>query len=151
MREIRWDEGVSPVSADDGTRKNSTRGQMTSEHRRLKALFAEVEAALAGGSEAREALVRLQEALDAHFEREDALYFPTLWTLRPDRKGPLLKLSRDHDGLRSQLRDLVERVAKGLRTEVQSAFEELAQAFTRHEEAEEQLLVSLEQEIHTVH
>ena len=56
------------------------------EHLKLQALIASTEHALSLG-EADPGMARLagelRDAMEAHFEREESLYYPTLWALRP--------------------------------------------------------------------
>ena len=60
---------------------------IAAEHRSLDALFRETRAIL-GGAEARGAarlaIAHLLEQVNSHLFREESLYYPTIWALRPD-------------------------------------------------------------------
>jgi hypothetical protein len=125
--------------------------QVAAEHRQLDTLFAAARAALDGDEEgaALETLGRLQSRLEAHFEQEDSLYYPTLWTLRPDQKAALLEFVGAHGYFRARLRELLERVQEGSASEAQSLLEEIAGRFAHHEAGEEGVLQLLEREAKT--
>lgn len=119
--------------------------EVVREHRELEALFGEVRAALEQGEAgaAERALRALVDALDAHFQREDALYYPTVAALRPAHRTALGELETDHDGFRARFDRLTE-VLRDSGTEAASRqLRDIASDFADHEAREEALLASL--------
>jgi hemerythrin len=129
---------------------NPVRGAVAGEHRQLAGLFAETRTALAekdGGRRARAALSRLQDGVEAHFQREESLYFPTIWALRPDLKDFLAGLVETHPRFRELLDAITRALEAASFAEAARYLEELVDLFSDHERAEELLLHSLEAEL----
>jgi hemerythrin len=123
---------------------------IAAEHRHLGSLFAELRTALdreKANQTAREAFSRLQEGIEAHFQREESLYYPTIWTLRPDLKDSLTGLVETHPQFRERLGAFAEALATARPAEANRSLEELADLFSDHERAEELLLQSLDVEL----
>lgn len=136
------------MSEEEG--RDPVRGAIAGEHLRLSSLFAETRTALENGGDgqrARAALSRLQDGMEAHFQREESLYFPTIWALRPDLKDFLAGLVETHP----RFQDLFDAIARALEAasfaEAARYLEELVELFSDHERAEELLLHSLEAEL----
>ena len=125
--------------------------EVRTEHRRLKALFASTQEALRGddAAEAIEAVTALREALDVHFEQEDALYYPTILALRPEHGERLRACMDAHEEFRTRLVRLVESTRTGPLEEALRILDEIAEGFARHESAEEQVLAALERDAPT--
>jgi hemerythrin superfamily protein len=124
--------------------------RITAEHSRLSALFEETRAALLGGDGrqvARAALGRFVEAVETHLVQEESLYYPTIWALRPEFKLPLLGLIGSHPALRLLLAAIAQALdAEGL-DDAKRRFDQFVDSYSRHEEAEEELLLTLDQAI----
>jgi hypothetical protein len=123
--------------------------EVRTQHRRLDALFANARDALQAGDApvaAREALAALRGALDAHFEQEDRLYYPTIWSLRPEQKPGLLAAVDAHQDFRARLGRIEGRIDDGELEQARAGFAELAAAFARHEREEERILDALDRE-----
>jgi len=123
---------------------------IAAEHRHLSSLFAEARTALEkedGGQRAGAALARLQDGMEAHFQREESLYYPTIWTLRPDLRDSLAGLVDTHPQFRERLGAIAAAVEAALFAEAGRHLEELVGLFSDHERAEELLLQSLAVEL----
>ena len=123
---------------------------IAAEHRLLSSLFAEAITALEKedeGRRARTALARLHDRMEAHFQREESLYYPTIWTLRPDLRGSLAGLVETHPQFRERLDAIAAAVEATSFAEAGRDLEELADLFSDHERAEELLLQSLAVEL----
>jgi hypothetical protein len=97
------------------------------------------------------AVSRLLEAVESHLAREESLYYPTIWALRPDLKPPLLRLVESHSRFRGLLDALVESVETDAFDDAERRFDEFVDRFSQHEGAEETLLHSLEEEFGAGH
>ena len=86
-------------------------------------------------------------ALEAHYAREESLYYPSIWALRPDQKPALLDLIGSHNEFRAQLDAIAGDLEAGALHEAERHLEEFAEVFGYHESAEEKLLHLLEREI----
>jgi len=123
---------------------------IAAEHRELTSLFAEARTAMeaeAGGQSARSAFERLQDGMEAHFQREESLYYPTIWALRPDLKGSLTGLVETHPQFRERLGAIIQALEQSAVGEAGRHLEEFAELFSDHERAEELLLQSLDVEL----
>jgi len=136
--------GESVSEQEHGVRAHSV---ITGEHRHLASLFDEARAALetdGGGEAAQEALQRLVDSMEAHFQREESLYYPTIWSLRPDLKESLTGLIETHPQFRDRFEAIRGALAAASAAEAGRHFEEFADLFSDHERAEELLLRSLD-------
>jgi hypothetical protein len=124
--------------------------RIAAEHRSLDALFRETRAIL-GGAEARGAarlaIEHLLEQVKSHLFREESLYYPTIWALRPDYMSPLRLLVDSHAHFRHLLDAITECVERAAHEDAARRFEEFTRLFQEHEGAEEELLETLEQEL----
>ena len=123
---------------------------IAAEHRHLSSLFEETRTALEkedGSQRARAALARLQDGMEAHFQREESLYYPTIWTLRPDLRDSLASLVETHPHFRERLGAITGALDAASFVEAGRYLEELADLFSDHERAEELLLQSLAVEL----
>jgi hypothetical protein len=123
------------------------REEIVAQHRRLDGLFEEVRNALTQAGLASEALAALGEALSAHFEQEDRLYYPTVGSLRPEHRATVERFAADHVRFLTRLEDLSRRVEGQLLGEAAQEFERFAADFAGHEAGEEALLRTLQAEI----
>jgi len=116
------------------------------EHLRLEELIGDIEVALARNEPnlRTSALAQdLQNAMLAHFEREESLYYPTLWALRPELEGNLKALLDVHPDFRARLAVLVETLEHGEIERAGRLLDEFSALFGDHEHAEERILASL--------
>jgi hypothetical protein len=126
--------------------------EIVGQHRALDALFAAVrESFEREGASLTRALARLEEALEVHFLQEDELYYPALWSVRPEQRGRLEACIAKHPDFRARLRDLSGRASRGEIGGAHQVFEAMAEDFRRHEVHEEQLLRDLEGELPAPH
>lgn len=135
---------------------HAARSSVRDEHRHLGSLMRRTREALSGidaeeqapvDGPARDAVRELTETLEAHFEQEEFLYYPTIWALRPPFKKPLLDLIDCHPALRGLLADLGQALEQGAIGDALRRLEGLTRFFGQHERAEEQILQSLDREI----
>jgi hypothetical protein len=120
------------------------------EHGRLSALFAETRATLLGGDGrevARAALGRFVEALEIHLVQEESLYYPTIWALRPEFKSPLLGLIKSHPTLRLLLAAIAQALDAETLEDAKRRFDQFVDSYSRYEQAEEELLLTLDETI----
>ena len=123
---------------------------IAAEHRLLSSRFAETHTALEkadGGQTAKLALARLRDGMETHFQREESLYYPTIWTLRPDLRESLAGLVDTHPLFRERLAAIAEAVEAASYADAARDLEDLAVLFSDHERAEELLLQSLAVEL----
>lgn len=135
------------------TNGKGSRRSVIAEHGRLRTLFGETRRALARldeSSGALEAVAELRRALATHLEKEESLYYPTIWALRPGLKQPLRALIDSHPAFRTCLDALAEALEAADFDEAQQQFESLAASFQEHERAEECVLRSLDEEIEAI-
>lgn len=128
----------------------SVEREVRAEHRRLDALFEDARDAFRAGEAldaARESFASLCDALETHFDQEDRLYYPPIWALRPESKPLLAAAVAAHEDLRARLRQIAALLEEGELAGAEGAFEELAAAFARHEQQEEQALAALDREL----
>jgi hypothetical protein len=120
------------------------------EHRSLDALFGETRAVLRvaeARGKARLAVLHLLEEVKSHLFREETLYYPTIWALRPDYTSALRLLVDSHAHFRRLLDAITECVERAAHEDAARRFEEFTRLFQEHEGAEEKLLETLEQEL----
>jgi hypothetical protein len=116
------------------------------EHQQLSELLAQLGLSLGESfdSALSEQLAKqLDENMEAHFGREESLYYPTLWALRPQLEEALRRLTARHEGFRTNLAALRESLRSGATTEAQEQLAAFATRFREHEVAEERILDSL--------
>jgi hypothetical protein len=123
--------------------------QVTSEHRRLEVIFRQTRETFVpprGHAEAHEAVRRLWEVVDGHLTSEDSLYYPSLWTRRPQIKDALQAFVCAHDDFRVRLTEIAAQVARGALAEALASFDAFVDVFDQHEMGEELLLDRIERE-----
>jgi hypothetical protein len=119
--------------------------QMGEQHRHLRPIFAEIRGAIeqTDPHQAREALGRLQEALEAHFRLEDLVFFPALHGLHSGHSEGLEMLSREHVGFVDTLRRLKMHLECSDLAGFGRAFDAFAGSLSAHEEYEERLVADV--------
>jgi hypothetical protein len=121
--------------------------RISSQHEKLNELYADLRRELDQGNQAG-ALVdcgRLRDALEAHFEVEDCVYFPAVHGFRPDQ-GPLLRrLASDHVAFRAALEDLQATLESHDLDAGASQLHRLVTGLVAHEKKEEVLLAEVNQ------
>ena len=132
----------------------SLHDKVSNDHRRLEEMFEDLRAALrpqesgAGpGPVASEILEEMREEVEAHFEVEERLYYPSIWALRPDRKAPLTALLERHPGFLAQLEKVAGALQSGALPDAAALFESFSSEFGLHEEAEESILREVQQSL----
>lgn len=144
---MRWSPvslcGMDPRQSLEGG--GSAEQRLSDEHRGLHGFFARTRQAVLAEDEslAMEAFEALHEELEAHFAREDRLYFPPLWSLRPACKPGLLQFMNDHEVFRVKLVEILERIRSGALGVAGRELDELVAAFAIHERREEDLVSGL--------
>jgi len=93
--------------------------------------------------------MHLLEEVKSHLFREETLYYPTIWALRPDYMSPLRLLVDSHAHFRRLLDAIRECLERAAHEDAARRFEEFTRLFQEHEGAEEKLLETLEQELGT--
>ncbi len=122
---------------------------IAAEHRKLDVLFEGMRGAFQRGDEAqlRDAFARLRQAVEAHFDQEDRLYYPAIRALRPERRESLYGFVEAHVRFRGHFQEIAEGFEREDLAAVKGGFETFAEAFALHEVREEELLQSLEAEL----
>jgi hypothetical protein len=136
---------MSERDADD-----SLHGKVSGEHRRLGEMFEDLRSALRPDSSGRPAAAvfeEMREEVATHFGVEEQLYYPSIWALRPERKGPLASLLERHPRLLTQLDEIAAALEAEDRGAAGRLFESFATDFGLHEAAEESILLELEQSL----
>jgi hypothetical protein len=123
------------------------------QHRELEVLFQDTRAALGRGEgeAARAGFQRLREALDAHFDQEDRLYYPPITVLRPQHKHTVTGIGEAHRRFREGFGEIAAALEAGSLADAQRAFEDFVDSFAKHEAIEEDLVRSLESEVAAAH
>jgi hypothetical protein len=116
--------------------------QTVDQHRQLAGLQRELVRALAGDApaEARGALERYTTALRAHFELEQAVVFPALHGLAPERTPELEALEGEHALFLGELVDLAQEVAAGPSESARQSLARHLERLREHELREERLV-----------
>jgi iron-sulfur cluster repair protein YtfE (RIC family) len=116
--------------------------QTAEQHRQLDALRREVTAALERDARAdgRHALERFAAALAAHFELEQAVFFPALHGLSPSRTQELEALEREHGGFLAELQRVRDEIATAPADASAGAFARFLTGLGGHEQREERLV-----------
>lgn len=122
--------------------------EIAAQHRRLDGLFEAVRDALErAGLETSHALADLADALAAHFDQEDRLYYPTVGSLRPEHRPSVERFKTDHQRFLGRLARVAERVRAHELGEAAHEFERFAADFAGHEAGEEALMRALQAEL----
>lgn len=126
------------VSADE----HGIEQLVSGEHRRLDALFAELQDAVAEGEGAVVAslFAQLREALEDHLAREDRLYYPALRVLQPDHRHALHEFAIAHDAFRAELTAIASALDGAPAADLPARIGAIARRFAAHESGEESLL-----------
>jgi hemerythrin superfamily protein len=113
--------------------------QIGAQHRQLREIRGEIAQALASGDAngAQDAVARYRHAVGAHFELEDAVFFPALHGLHPEAGNDLAALNRDHEHLLAALGRLAALLAAGALEEFRASFERFVRELAAHENSEE--------------
>jgi hemerythrin-like domain-containing protein len=132
---------------DSGLRYRMRRAlrQIGEQHRQLREILGRLEAAAAAGDrgELRDAFVRYRHAIGAHFELEDAVFFPALHGLHPEEQEPLEALSAEHGGLLAELQRFAALVEAPALEAFGAAFAGFRARLDAHERLEESLVSRL--------
>jgi hypothetical protein len=120
--------------------------QTAHQHEHLRALDGRIEDALERGAvdAVRAAVERLQAALAAHFELEDAVIFPAFHGLAQHSARELNALAREHRRYLAELESLRAQLGATTLATFAAAYRTFSAAIGDHERREEALLSSLE-------
>ncbi len=134
---------------EEQRRSASVENSIATAHRRINALLVETASSVRAGdaTSAQAAFASLRSVLEAHFDQEDHLYYPTIRSLRPEFKPAIEALVAAHDRFRSQFAAIHRLVKAGPLVDAAGFLEEFGRAFSVHEEAEEQMLRSLDSQL----
>ena len=116
--------------------------QIGEQHRQLREIHDGLGAAIASGERpaARDAFVRYQHAIGAHFELEDQVFFPALHGLHPEEQESLEALGRDHGVLIAALQLLAPLLGESALERFGAAFDAFRRDLAQHEQREEALV-----------
>jgi regulator of replication initiation timing len=116
--------------------------RLSTQHKQLDTFFDMVTSALERGSltGARVSFVRFCDALEAHIDLEDRVFFPALRGLRPDMTERLTGLVEEHTAVRLELDQLRDLLAVGSAETFSKQFERLGVFLGEHERREDELL-----------
>lgn len=119
--------------------------RVTEEHQRLAPLFDAGAAALAASdpSAVEAAIATLLRAVDAHLTQEDRMYYPALWTWRPELRGALERFIEAHERFREELQEIAEGLDPADLTVTTERFRSFTRSFAVHEVHEEEFLQNL--------
>jgi len=130
-----------------GMRLRYEGSRISSQHEKLNELYADLRRELDQGNQAG-ALVdcgRLRDALEAHFEVEDCVYFPAVHGFRPDQGSLLRRLASDHAAFRDALAELQTTLEAHDMEAGSAQLHRLVTALAAHEKKEEVLLAEVNQ------
>ena len=130
--------------------RNVVSHPLVGEHRRLDELLEALGQAFATESPAErvwEVFEQLCGELHRHFEREDQLYFPAIWALRPELKGPMEEFGGRHNWFRDQLRRIGDHLGHRDPEGAAGVLRSFDESFRIHEKLEEQILTGLDTEL----
>jgi iron-sulfur cluster repair protein YtfE (RIC family) len=119
--------------------------QLSNEHDRLNRLYSSLQRDLNPISRhaAYASFVRLRDALEAHFEVEDRVHFPTIQKFRPEFANLIRSLQQGHTRFRKELTQISQIISAGEIDESRRLVGIFAQALADHEKAEEDLLAQV--------
>lgn len=125
------------------------RDTIAAAHRSLDGLFESTRRSLEEslGPHAIDAFCRLREALEAHFEQEDRLYYPPIAALRPEARAAIQDFAAIHEAFRAKFREIGALLETGRFEDAGRAFGEFAKEFSIHERNEEKLLAELDRDV----
>ncbi len=132
-----------------GTREAIQR-LVAAEHSDLECVFAETLGQLRQGTDGtalRAAFARLRKQLETHLAREDRLYYPAMYALRPARRSSFATMIAAHDTFRQRLAEIEASLVGGEPDAAVRGVESLASLFAAHKVAEEQMLHDIGREI----
>jgi hypothetical protein len=122
-------------------------------HRRLDALLGETRSALREGDEvtASASFTQLRTALEAHFDQEDRLYYPSIRALRPDLKKTVEGFVAAHAVFGERLAEISANLEAGALAQAEHGLQAFADDFAPHEAGEEEMLLALDRELGAAH
>jgi hypothetical protein len=119
--------------------------RMAAQHRTLAALREEIRDSLTAHSlaSAERAFERFSEMLDAHFQVEEEIHFPSVRSTWREMAGEMDDLVQDHRRLRRQVARVRGSFARGNGFECAITLGRLLEQVVRHEQVEEAILKRL--------
>lgn len=136
-----------PGNQDRGDQHRLARAsnKIAEQHRELQNLEEDVRIAITDRDAiaTESALVKLEGALEAHFELEERAYYPIADGLEEAMAARFGELRRDHQGLREDLGDLRDELKQQGLTGFMRSFSAFAHDLAGHEQREEALMREL--------
>lgn len=128
-----------------GRRLRYESDRISSQHEKLNQLYADVRRELdrRARHNAFVCFGRLQDALEAHFEVEDRVYFPAVHGFRPEHAPLLDSLSADHEVFRTELLAIHRLLDAHELDESQRLLDGLVSRLVEHEQKEDALLAEI--------
>ncbi|MCP5055121.1 MAG: hemerythrin domain-containing protein [bacterium] len=125
------------------------RDSIVAAHRSLDGLFESTRRSLEEGlgAPAIDAFCRLREALEAHFEQEDRLYYPPIAALRPEARRSVEEFAAAHHVFRKKFGEIGGLLERNCLDEAGRVFGAFARMFAIHEAAEEKLVAELDRDV----
>jgi hemerythrin len=119
--------------------------RISSQHEKLNQLYADVARELARRARHKAFVCfgRLRDALEAHFDVEDRVYFPAVHGFRPEYGELLDALSRDHVAFRKELSGIHRLLEANEVDESRRLLDQLVTMLQAHERREDALLAEL--------
>lgn len=141
----RIDSMSSQDTTRSGGRPRGPSAQLSIEHDRLNRLYNSLQRDLHPSSRhaAYASFVRLRDALEAHFEVEDRVHFPTIQKFRPEFANLICSLQQGHTRFRKELAQISQIISAGEIDESRRLVGIFAHALADHEKAEEDLLAQV--------
>jgi len=135
-------KGRKQSEAGLNLRLRSGAGRISSQHTQLTELHQLVETTLDQGAvhSARQSFERFEEALRAHLEVEERIYFPALHGLRPRLAVKIARLVDEHDLIVALLPGLRGLLRAGEMELSRERLIDLARVISKHEAEEEALI-----------
>lgn len=125
----------------NGARRGGIEQRIGREHRRLDAMFAELQDAIVEGEGAvADIFSQLREALEDHLAQEDRVYYPALRALRPEHRRSLEHFTLAHDVFRAEFAVIAGALEESPTEELKARIDAIAESFAAHESGEEALL-----------
>jgi len=135
-----------PAASEPRSALDSTQETVSREHAHLSELLSELASACQtspAGESPRGLFEELRDALEAHFVREESLYYPTVWALRPELEQPLRTLIRGHAVFREQIEAIDAALSPRSLSQARRLLVAFGGLFEQHERSEEACLRDL--------
>ena len=134
--------GPQPRANGLGMRLRREALRVASQHHQLDQFHEVFENALARGDApaAEQSFARFADALEAHFDLEEQVYFPALHGRDPATAGDLAELVREHEALRGAIAEIAAALRARDLEACDGAFSAWLPRLVQHERREEALM-----------